>query len=412
MSEDTNAVDDYAADVFDGVAETTDVMEPEITSWEDAESYVAPEPSNDEEVTEKDDSASEESPELFEKDGSEDSEGSPEPKSEDDVEESSDSDESGEEGEAEAFELPEQLTEKGLVQSEEGELGKYIKVDGEDTFVSLEELGNDYSGQQAISKRFNEINADKQAHQQEVNEVNSYINTFGEKMKEGDSLSAIQYMGEFAGVPPYQIKRQLMEQLRPEMEKMYELSAPELQAQYAQEENEYLKQSIESEKEASNAKQAQEALQTEISTVRETHNIEDTEWDQAITYLQEHEAQLRAQDPNLVMDANFVADVVNDSRAYSKAESALQAADVDLSVESNSELLNHLHEVAYNNPDFDNDDLVELVNAAKKNAVEEKAKTSLAKRVEKHGSSPARAKEETKTELSPEESDLLEDIWG
>jgi len=185
-----------------------------------------------------------------------------------------------------------------------------------------------------------------------------------------------------------------------------------LQAQYTQEENEYLKQSLESERESSSAQQANVALQEEITSTRETHGIEDTEWDQAISYLQEHEAQLRADNPNLVMDAAYVADTVMDVRAYAKAESALSAANVDLSDESNSEIMSYLQDVAYRNPDFDNNDLVELVNAAKKSAVESKVSTSLGKRVAKNGTKQSKPKEQQQNELSQEESNILDDIWG
>lgn len=401
---DENAVDDYAADVFDGVADEVQVDSQEISSWDDAENYETPKESNE---------STEESKETLESSTQDKSDIDPEAESSDpelDEDTSSEESEDSGEDEPEAFELSEQLIEKGLTQSEDGALGKMIKVDGEDTFVSLEDLGNDYSGQQAISKRFNEVNADRSAHQAEVNEVNSYINTFGEKMKEGDSLSAMQYMGEFAGIAPYQVKRQLIEQLMPEFQAMQEMSAADLQSQNTQEENAYLKQSLESRDAEQASKQADTELQSEISTIRETHNIEDSEWDQAITYLQEHEAQLREQDPNLVMDAAFVADIVNDSRAYTRAESALGAASVDLSLESNSELLTHLQEVAYRNPDFDENDLVDLVNSAKQNAVKEKTTASLGNRVNKHGAKP-KAKVDNKQQLSPEEDSYLNDIW-
>ena len=420
MSEDSGQ-SSYAEDVFAGTVEgdqvSTDVggLAEGPASWDDAETYepiieeVSNETSNEEDIND--------GSELFEKDAEEAPAESPEPKSEDSEESAEDGAEAEDESEADrssedSFEIPEELAALGIQANEEGEVGKMIKIDGQDQFVSLAELGNDYSGQKAISQKFNEIQQERTQHQNEVAEVNGYINTFGEKMKEGDSLSAMQYMGEFAGIAPYQVKRQLIEQLRPEIEKMYEMSAPELQAQYTQEENEYLKQSLESVQTQTNAQQAQVELEQEISSIRETHGIEDTEWDQAISYLQEHQAQLRADNPNLVMDAAYVADTVMDVRAYAKAESALSEANVDLSDESNSEIMEYLQDVAYRNPDFDNNDLVELVNAAKKSAVESKVSTSLGKRVAKNGTKQSKPKEQQQNELSQEESNILDDIWG
>lgn len=420
MSEDSGQ-SSYAEDVFAGTVEgdqvSTDVggLAEGPASWDDAETYepiieeVSNETSNEEDIND--------GSELFEKDAEEAPAESPEPESEDSEESAEDGAEAEDESEADrssedSFEIPEELAALGIQANEEGEVGKMIKIDGQDQFVSLAELGNDYSGQKAISQKFNEIQQERTQHQNEVAEVNGYINTFGEKMKEGDSLSAMQYMGEFAGIAPYQVKRQLIEQLRPEIEKMYEMSAPELQAQYTQEENEYLKQSLESVQTQTTAQQAQVELEQEISSIRETHGIEDTEWDQAISYLQEHQAQLRADNPNLVMDAAYVADTVMDVRAYAKAESALSEANVDLSDESNSDIMEYLQDVAYRNPDFDNNDLVELVNAAKKSAVESKVSTSLGKRVAKNGTKQSKPKEQQQNELSQEESNILDDIWG
>ena len=423
MSEGTN-VDSYAADVFEGTVEgdqvSTDVsgLAEGPLSWDDAETY---EPiieavegeSNEAEVKEDINDGSE----LFEKDEPEADTVAPKPESEDSeegIEDSTGSEDEGEESAAseDSFEIPEELAALGIRANENGEVGKMIKIDGEEQFISLAELGNDYSGQKAISQKFNEIARERTQHQTEVEEINSYINNFGSKIKEGDSLAAMSYLGEFAGVPPYQIKRQLIEQLKPEIERMYEMSAPELQAQYAMEENEYLKQSLESVESKSSAQQAQAELQQEISSLREAKGIEDSEWDQAMSYLREHEQQLREADPNLVMDADYVADTVMDVRAYTKAESALTSANVDLSDESSSEILSYLQDVAYRNPDFDNDDLVELVNLARNSAVENKVSTSLGNRVAKNGSKRSAPEAKQENELSQEESAVLDDIWG
>jgi len=420
-----NTGDSYAEDVFSGSVEgdqvSTDVggLAAGPESWDDAESYepIIEEVSSETENTETTEEVINDGSELFEKDAEEESANAPEPESENSEESAEDGAEAEDESEADgstedSFEIPEELAALGIQANEEGEVGKMIKIDGEDQFVSLTDLGNDYSGQKAISQKFNEIAQERTQHQNEVAEVNGYINTFGDKMKEGDSLAAMSYMGEFAGIPAYQIKRQLIEQLKPEIEKMYEMTAPELQAQYALEENEHLKQSLESVKTQTSAQQAQAELNQEISSIREAQGIEDSEWDQAMSYLQEHEQQLRADNPNLVMDAAYVADTVMDVRAYTKAESALTTANVDLSDESNSEIMEYLQDVAYRNPDFDNNDLVELVNAAKKSAVENKVSTSLGKRVAKNGTKQSKPKEQQQQSISPEESAVLDDIWG
>jgi hypothetical protein len=418
--------DNFAEQVFDNEVGGIELpSEGSLDSWDDAESHVAPEPSNesieaDNKSSEEDSSSNSESNEAansedgestFETEDKADSEKPEAPEEEVGEAESEEAD--SEASEETDFEIPEQLQEKGLVANEDGDFGKVIKVDGEDTFVSLEELGNDYSGQKAIAQRFNELATEKRGYQQEVEEVNSYVNTFASKMKEEGALAGMQYLGEFSGMAPYQIKRQLVEALQPEIERMYNMSATELNAEYAQEENEYLKQSIESERETFQAQQARQELDAEVNSVRETQGIDDSEWNQALSFLTEHEQSLREANPNLVMDANYVAETVMDARAYTRADTAFNASDVNLSDEQSGEVMNYLHDVAFRNPDFTQEDLVELVRSAEKSAIESKVSKDLGNRIKKSDSvsSTPQAKQ-TQTETSPQEDAILEDIWG
>lgn len=312
--------------------------------------------------------------------------------------------------ETEGFEIPEALREKGLTLGEDGSVGKIVKVDGEEQFVSLEELGNDYSGQKALQRRFTELDRENKSFKSEVDTVNSYVNTFREKAQSGDMEAAIKYLGELGGIPAYQIERQLMQQLTPKIQELSQMTPTELQAKYVQEENEYLKGSIESERSQYQAQQAQVELQQEIVTIRETHGIDDGEWEGALNFLREHEKAIRDANPDIVMDANFVADYIRDERAYNNSVSAFEAAGVNPSESGN--LVNELQRIAYENPDFTQEDLVELVNTAQRSAVTSKVSEGLGKRVEKHNQKPKQKQTQTQQQTTPEEDSLLEDIFG
>jgi hypothetical protein len=310
------------------------------------------------------------------------------------------------------LEIPEEvlskLQERGLSVSEKGEIGKVVKIDGEEQFVPLDELGNDYSGQQAIQKRFTELDRENKQFKQEVETVNNYVNTFRERMQSGGPEDAMKYLGELAGIPPYQIERQMMQSLMPKIQELSQMTPHELQAKYAQEENEYLKQSLESEREQVSAQQAQQELEQEIASVREAHQIEESEWDEALEVLREHEAEIRAANPDTVINAEFVADFIRGERAYNSSVQALEAANVNPS--ENGDLAEQLQDIAYRNPDFTQEDLVELVNSARQNAVESKVSKGLGERVEKHGQK-AKPKQETKQQSSPEETSYLDDLF-
>ena len=385
-----------------------------LDSWDD----IPEEPSNEANIEENnqepsstDSSADSESAEQDFKQETESDDESEQQLDEEKVEGSSEDEQESEQDSK--LEIPEEvlskLQEKGLSLSEEGEIGKIVKIDGEEQFVPLDELGNDYSGQQAIQKRFTELDRENKQFKQEVDTVNNYVNTFRQEMQSGGPEAGMKYLGELAGIPSYQIERQLMQQLLPKIQEMSQLSPEQLQAKYVQEENEYLKQSMESEREQVQAQQAQAELEQEVASVREAHQIEDEEWSSAIDFLMEHEQAIRAENPDVVMDADFVADYIMSERAESRATQAFEAVNVNL--EGNDELLYDLQDIAYRNPDFTQDDLVELIQTARKNAVESKVSKGMSERVQKHGSQAQPKKETKQQQIKPEESSYLDDLF-
>lgn len=413
--------DNFAESVFENEVAGIESQDSGLDSWDDAEAYVGGSSEDGEEINAEGSEVAEEADAVDRDSGAESKDKDAdldEEKADKDSDEDSDEDgpkdEESEESEA-GFEIPKELEEAGLVASEDGEFGKMVKIDGQEQFVSLTELGNDYSGKVAIQQRFNELDAEKRTYKAEVDEVNSYVNTFAEKMKSGDALAGMQYLGEFSGIAPYQIKRQLIEALQPEIERMYNMSATELQSEYASEENEYLKQSLESERQQFQAQQAKQELNAEVSQVRETHGIDDSEWNQALSFLSEHEQALREENPNLVMDAKYVAETVMDARAYTRADTAFSAANVNLSENQSGDVMNYLHDVAYRNPDFTQEDLIELVRSAEKSAIESKVSNELGNRLKKNDSTQSKAQQKQKpkqTEYTPQEEEILDDLWG
>jgi hypothetical protein len=404
--------DSFVESVFEGTPEATDA-DTGLTSWDEVDKYVEEaSPENSETAEESSEESGVEAPQSEDKSAEQPEDESNKSSDQDGSEDDSQGEQSEEEAEAASFEIPEQLAEKGLIASEEGEIGKMVKIDGEMQFVPLDELGNDYSGQKALQKRFTEYDQQNKAFKAELDEVNGYVNNFRDKMQEEGPLEAMSYLGQFSNMAPYQIKRQLMEQLAPEIDRLRNMSNAELQAEYATQEKEYLQQSLESEREASSAKQAEMELQQEITSVREAHSIDDSEWDQAIEFLREHESQIRAQDPNVVMDAKYVAETVMEARAYGRAESALEVASVNLSPEQSESILGNLQDLAYQNPDFTQEDLVEIVKGALNQAVESKVSDSLGKRVEKHGDVPAKEAPKDNSNVSPQEQELFDELWG
>jgi hypothetical protein len=282
-------------------------------------------------------------------------------------------------------EISPELQEMGLV-SQEGELGKMVKVDGEDTFVSLKELGNDYSGQKAISQRFNEYDRKEKEFESQMQEVNDYINELGTTMRDSSILEGVQKIGELTGMAPHQIKEALLKELVPEIERRYGLSEEELALEYQTSENEYLRRQSESDNARLKAEQAQRDLDFQISSLREAHNISNQEW-------QQHEATLADHYSKEEITPELVTNYHNYKQAEGRADSIIDS--FDSSYKSDSEVMDALVEQVYDNPNLSDDDFREILETALGSSKKAEAEAKVEKAVETKAKSKPRKEEDS-----------------
>jgi hypothetical protein len=298
-------------------------------------------------------------------------------------------------------ELPESMQEKGIVQGQDGSLGKMVKIDGEEQFVSLEELGNDYSGQQALSKRFTEMDKREKSFASEVSSIEKYIGDFASKMQNGDVVGAFSYFGEFAGVPSHLIKEQLIAALRPEVERRMGMSEIEIQNEQLQEESNYLKEFNESVVKRREQEQADVELQTSINSVRETHSIDDNEWQEAVNDL--------TSNPDMgEVTPDNVAEYVVNLRAYDKAANIFES--VNVNVESNENYVDALQQIIINNPDFTDEDLQNIVVGSQKQAVKQDVEKKLQSRAEKNARGQAKPEPKAEPTIKGEVNEFDQEI--
>jgi hypothetical protein len=270
----------------------------------------------------------------------------------------------GSEDSGREVELSEALQEKGLV-SQDGKVGKLVKIDGEEQFVSLEDLGNDFSGQKAIAKRFSEYDRKEKEFQAQIDEVNGYVNTFAEKMQAKDPVAAMEYLAQFAGIPPYEIKDMLVDAVRPEIERRLGLSDVELDLEKQQSKLEYDKKLTESEQQKVQQQAHHMELQQKIQGVRDTHSIEQGEWDGAFEYL----------DSNLPPSEDINISMVKERVLFSRAEAALN--EVDSNLLSDPSIAGYVVQIQEQYPNFDSDDLVAVVREAFKGEKADQAEQNL-----------------------------------
>jgi hypothetical protein len=372
-----------SSDPFDDVVEEGDFTNEDIdTEIEASDSESSDDTSEEEptEINEESSSSDEETGEPQETDGDGDTEDSTEEIKEPESEES-------------------ELTLETL--QEQLEKGDY-KVNINDEEVSLQDLKNDYIGQKEIKRRFSEYDTKTKSHEQEVKEVNEYINTFAAKMKDGDSVGAMQYFAQFADIPPYMVKEQLIAALRPEIERRAQMSPVEIQNENLQAQNEYMQQKQESEQERRQTEQANMDLQNSINQLREAHNIDEAEWDDTFKHLDE------TLDADVEITAELVQDTILYSRRYEQAENILSEYDASQLGEAQEEWVESLVDVMVKHPDWSREDYKQVMDSALNTKTE--AESKLAKKIE-----AKKPQKQTLTQKKPQmsqEEEELEDFFS
>jgi len=272
-------------------------------------------------------------------------------------------------------ELPKELQEKGLVKKDDA-IGKMIKIDGQETFVSLEELGNDYSGQKAIAKKFTEIDKKEKGLKQEIQVIEKYIDDFASKMQKGDIVGAFEYFGQFSGAAPHDIKEALLAALTPEIVRRSQMSEVEIKNEVLEAQNNYLKKVSESEFSKKAQEQASTELERQITQLREAHSISEEEFSQALSEL-ESESELKGK-----VSPKDVVEYIQDVNNYKTAETVLNLVNADLA--KDEAILDSLFDIVKRNPDFTHDDLKKIVEEAYGGAKIKQSSDNLQSRVEKH----------------------------
>jgi hypothetical protein len=330
---------DMSVDPFDEVVEIEPIEESEEPS-EEPESKSEEEKNGTVEATEE--AAKEES-------GEEGSEEEGEESESDDTEKADD--------EEPAIDLAKQI-EEGSLELEIGE-----------EKVTLKDLKNSYQGQKEIARRFTEYDKKSKQLEADTQEINGYINEFAGKLRDGDSIGAMQFFGDFAGVAPYMIKEQLIAALRPEIIRREQMSASDIQNEFLQNQNEYLQQQRESDIKRMEQSQAQQEAERHINSIREANSIDEGTWSETEAYLKETLPEGENATPELI------AETINYGRMYQQAEGVVESLGEQL--DNKDKWIEELVNVKEKYPDFTEEDLNEVL----KNAIEVSKNVSVEKKL-------------------------------
>lgn len=232
-----------------------------------------------------------------------------------------------------------------------------VKVDGEEQEITLKEYKNGISGQKAIQKRFNEVDNERKSLQAEIDNINKYVAELGNTMKNVSMVEGLNKIAELNGIAPHQVEQALIKELLPRIQELQGMDEQQRELQYKQKELEYKEKQLESESNLSAQKQAQAELQSNISRAREAHAISDDEWNDAFKYLDKN------LDPSEEITIDLVSQKVLFDRAGAKTQEVLKSFD-DGKYLQDQEINRTLHEIILDNPDFDDQDLKDILSSA------------------------------------------------
>lgn len=266
------------------------------------------------------------------------------------------------------------------------------KVDGEEVDVELQELLNNYSGKVSYDKKFQEFSTSKKEfddyktqYDSDIEAITTYVNTFKEKMSSDTPMEALNYFAEFSGMKPHEFQRQLINAMIPEVNRVSQMSAAEYKNEYLKAENSYLQRTQESENARLQAEQSRSELQSEIKQVQEAHNMTEEAFLESFQELKEsdYEGEITPQ---------AVAEYHVHSQAFSRAEGIL--SEVNQNLVNDNKIVESLQKVIVENPSFDNDDLMDIVQEVYGN-VKKQSSAKVSKKVAKPSKKQSNPRQQT-----------------
>ena len=194
-----------------------------------------------------------------------------------------------------------------------------------------------------------------------------------EHLENNNTLGALEVWAESTGVEPHQFKRELLAALSPEIERRSLLSEEELKAEDLAAQNEYLSRQAEQQQTQMQDIQEMQEVANEIRAVQEQYGIDDQDFRDAYDMLSEQEGF-----DEVEITADMVGRFHSELHAYNTAAEILESTNPTLV--DNDEVLDNLQQIIVDNPDFTEQDIVDIVNEVY-GGIQKKASKSVSKKI-------------------------------
>jgi hypothetical protein len=227
------------------------------------------------------------------------------------------------------------------------------KVDGQEVEWTLQELLNDKSGKTAWDKKFQELSVERNSFKKERDVIENYIRGFQEVAMKGDSLGAMEYLAQMAGISPLEFKKNLRTQVQPEFEKWLQMNEEQRRVKELEDEVNYTRQQRESEAAKVKAQQSQQELDSKLKVAQEAHGFSDSDLVEAYDVLAGY-----YKPEQVTLD--LITDYMRERNAVTKAEKLLEQVDTELI--QNEKVLDSIADMIVKGRHTD-DELLDLISA-------------------------------------------------
>jgi len=182
-----------------------------------------------------------------------------------------------------------------------------VKINGEESEVSLSELRNNYSGKVVYEKKFSELEGSRRTFEKERESLTTSVRSIFDKAQ-SDPEQAFFEMAEQFGYDPVQLRKDFYDSMRPSIEKWSSMSEDEKQAADLKARNEYLEKQLESVQTKTETENSQRELDNRVKSLQEAHQITDDEFKGTFSKLEELQSAGTLKVENITPE--FVAEVI------------------------------------------------------------------------------------------------------
>lgn len=237
-----------------------------------------------------------------------------------------------------------------------------VKVDGEEQEVTIADLRNSWSGHQAVKKRFDQFNQEKQSYIKEKTsfvrerqQLDDHINEI-HSLAAADPEAAVLKAVELIGGDPNLFIEDLKTKYQEEQSRLANMSEAERAQYYGEKKAELFRKKAETLEKQIQSKEHQAQLDLQIKALQKEYTVDDDTFDQYADELIKLKNQGKI---NRQITPEYIVETILTDRRYDAVEGILGEIDGDLS--KNQAILDDLVMIATQNPDFSMDDMRAII---------------------------------------------------